>query len=140
MSATRCFLPDQKKLFLGEVIGFRNHENTGNYSTRAISQKWKFWNLKIYLLKYKFWNIPLKLGSITTESLIQIIYRAENFHRPAINLKRHRASQSGLSLDFVNSPAPIHSSAICFSLWTPKPLTSSQITGKYAFEIIKLKS
>ena len=35
VSATRYFLPDQKILFLAEVIGFWNLENMGNYSTRA---------------------------------------------------------------------------------------------------------
>ena len=32
---TRCFLPDQKALFLAKVIAFWNNENTGNYSTHA---------------------------------------------------------------------------------------------------------
>ena len=35
VGCNRYFLPDQKILFLAEVIGFRNLENMGNYSTRA---------------------------------------------------------------------------------------------------------
>ena len=35
VSATIYFLPDQKILFLAEVIGFRNLENMGNYTTLA---------------------------------------------------------------------------------------------------------
>ena len=35
VSATRCFLLEQKISFLAEVVEFWNLENTGNYSTRT---------------------------------------------------------------------------------------------------------
>ena len=35
VSATRCFLPDQKILSLDESFGYCNLENTGNYPTCA---------------------------------------------------------------------------------------------------------
>ena len=54
-SATRCFLPDQKILFLAKVIKFWNLENTGSYSARLnfkrdFPKMDTFWNWKIYLL------------------------------------------------------------------------------------------
>ena len=50
-----CFLPDQKILFLAEVIEFQNLDNTGNNITRAnfkrnFPKMNIFWNIKIYLL------------------------------------------------------------------------------------------
>ena len=55
VSATKCFLPDQKILFLAEVIRFWNLENMGNYSTSANFikhdfPKMDFLEFKMYIL------------------------------------------------------------------------------------------
>ena len=67
VSATRCFLPDQKILFLAEVIKFWNPENMGNYSMRAnfkrVFPKMDIFGISKSIFSYIFWDKCLKLRS-----------------------------------------------------------------------------
>ena len=67
VSAIRCILPDQKILFLAEVIKFWNTENTGNFSLRT-NFKHVFPKMDIFVISksiysYIFWDKCLKLES-----------------------------------------------------------------------------
>ena len=64
---TRCFLPDQKILFLAKVIKFWNPEKMGNYRTRAnfkcVFPKMDIFGISKSIFSYIFWDKCMKLGS-----------------------------------------------------------------------------
>ena len=117
VSATRCFLPAQKILFLAKVIKFWNTENMGNYSMCAnfkrVFPKMYIFGISKSIFSYIFWDKCMKLESYVlgtkTKILIEPIFdlglRFGNIE--ILKCPPFQKSSKMKSIEFQNSVFPL---------------------------------